>query len=91
VIRLADEVGPVLTGRTVGARVRERIGACVLRGESVVVDFEGVEAISPSFADEMFARVPAEAVESGQVRFANLDDELLMIARLMSRRLGDAT
>jgi hypothetical protein len=92
VIRLAEEHGPVLTGRTVGNEVRERIEKCVARGETVVVDFEGVLAVSPSFADEVFARVSAEAVDSGLVRFENLADDLLEIARLVSRRrgLGDA-
>ena len=55
--------------------------------------FEGVQVLSPSFADETFARVEPEAVERGLVRFENLADDLLDIARLVSRRrgLGDAT
>jgi hypothetical protein len=92
VIRLAEEHGSVLTGRTVGSEVRQRIEQCVARGESVVVDFDGVLAVSPSFADEVFARVPSEAIDSGLLRFENLADDLLEIARLVSRRrsLGDA-
>ena len=35
---------------------------------------EGVVAISPSFADELFAKVPEDAVEDGRVRFVDLDD-----------------
>jgi len=27
------------------------------------VDLEGVEAISPSFADELFGKLPADAIE----------------------------
>jgi hypothetical protein len=33
----------------------------VRRGEAVVLDLDGVEAVSPSFADEIFGKLQAEA------------------------------
>ena len=38
------------------------------------MSFEGVVAISPSFADELFANVPEDTDEDGRVRFVDLDD-----------------
>lgn len=83
-IRLADEFGPALTGRTVGIQLRERIERAAERGETIVVDFDGVEALSPSFADEIFARVPVELIDSGRVRFENLAGDLLEVARFFT-------
>jgi len=52
------------------------------------VSFEGVVAISPSFADELFAKVPEEAVEDGRVRLVDLDDDLRAIARFVREGRG---
>lgn len=74
-IRPADELGPVLAGRSLAEALRNRIEELASR-EHVVVDFEGVEAVSPSFADEIFAKLPPELVESGRVRFEHIDAAL---------------
>jgi len=75
VLQLADEVGPVLAGRLDAARLRERVVAAAAQGEAVV-DLGGVEAISPSFADEFFAKLPSELLESTSLRFEHLTPEL---------------
>jgi hypothetical protein len=75
-IKPAEELGPVLTSRSLAEDLRARIEALTARGEAVVVDFEGVEAVSPSFADEIFAKLPNDLVESGQVKFENIAEDL---------------
>jgi len=51
VIGPAEELGPVLSGRFEAEELRERIEAELAAGVEVVVSFDGVVAISPSFAD----------------------------------------
>lgn len=87
-IRPAEELGPVLSSRFGAEELRERIEAELATGAEVVVSFEGVIAISPSFADELFAKVPEDAVEDGRVRFVDLDDDLLAIARFVRTGRG---
>ncbi|MDQ3380341.1 MAG: STAS-like domain-containing protein [Actinomycetota bacterium] len=87
-IRPAEELGPVLSGRFEAEELRERIEAELAAGAEVVVSFEGVVAISPSFADELFAKVPEDAVEDGRVRFVDLDEDLRAIARFVREGRG---
>jgi hypothetical protein len=82
-IRAADELGPVLSGRFQAEELRARIEEAAGAGVGIVVDFAGVEAMSPSFADELFAKLPADLVESGQVRFEHLDEDLTSLARFV--------
>jgi STAS-like domain of unknown function (DUF4325) len=82
-IKPAEELSPVLASRPLGEELRERIQAAAEEGESVVVDFEGVETMSPSFADELFAKLPRSLTDSGQVRFENLGDDLLALVRFV--------
>jgi anti-anti-sigma regulatory factor len=81
VIRPAEALGPVLTSRTVAEALRASVEETARTEGVVVVDFSGVEAMSPSFADELFAKVPHELVEAGHIRFENLDDDLLQLMR----------
>jgi hypothetical protein len=83
VLRPADELGPVLSGRFAAETLREQIEASVATGEQIVIDFAGVEAISPSFADELFAKLPRRLIESNQIQFENLDEDLLALARFV--------
>jgi anti-anti-sigma regulatory factor len=55
-LRPADTFGNVLVSRARASALRETIDAALQRGEDVVVDFEGVTALSPSFVDELFAK-----------------------------------
>jgi anti-anti-sigma regulatory factor len=72
----------VLAGRGVArvlhARVEESIGE---RG-SVVVDFEGVESMSPSFADELFAKLSVRP-DDERITFEHLNDDLQALARFV--------
>lgn len=84
-IRLADEYGPALTGRAAGAELRDRLERLVESGKAVVLDFDGVEAISPSFADELFGKVPPEMVRDQFVQFVRLREDLAGFARLVAQ------
>lgn len=79
-IRPLDELGPVLLGRHTGAAFRERVLACAEAGP-VVVDLAGIELISPSFADELFAKLPPDVISDRRVRFSNASDEIRALAR----------
>jgi STAS-like domain of unknown function (DUF4325) len=81
-LKLADELGPVLTTRSLAEELRERVET-LADGGDVVLDFEGVEAIAPSFADELFAKLPPALTDSGRVRYENLSDDLLALARFV--------
>jgi anti-anti-sigma regulatory factor len=83
VLRLADEVGTVLTGRFDAARARERLEQAAAAGEAVI-DLRGVEAISPSFADEFFAKLPTGLLESHAVRFEHMTPEIEAIVRAVT-------
>jgi hypothetical protein len=78
--RLVDEVGPVLTGRMPGEQLRRRIEQAAAEGP-VVIDFAGVELMAPSFADEVFGKMPPHLVGNGRVQNANLHDELEALVR----------
>jgi hypothetical protein len=80
-IRPAEDFGPVLTGRSAAAGLRQRIEVEAMEGDGVVIDFEGVEAVSPSFADELFAKLPTEF--SDRVRFENVGSDLAALMRFV--------
>jgi hypothetical protein len=86
-IRPADELGPVLASRSVAATLRGRVEEAVQEGSVVVVDFEGVDVMSPSFADELFAKLQVPPGETGEerVRFENLRDDLEALAEYVRR------
>lgn len=79
-IKPFDEMGDSLVGRQAGALLRERIVRCAGEGP-VVVDLAGIASISPSFADELFAKLPADLVRARRVRFANASDDIRALAR----------
>jgi anti-anti-sigma regulatory factor len=83
-IRLADEFGGVLLGRGNAERIRSRIESAA-RGtnEPVVVDFEGVITVSPSFADELFAKLDPTLRRSGRVEVRGMSPALSAIERFV--------
>jgi hypothetical protein len=89
-VNLAEEQGRVLTGRASAARIVERVAAELSAGDVVVLDFAGVQAVSPSFADELFGKL-ASRLRSDNVRFANLSEHLTSVARMaeQQRRASD--
>lgn len=84
------ESGPVLTGRASAASIVERVLEQLARGESVELDFAGVQAVSPSFADELFGKLVTR-VNIDRVRFINLSPHLASVARMAEqhRRSSD--
>jgi len=90
-IRLLDEHGPVITGRSVATRIRERIESETQSGDEVVVDFAGVLAISPSAGDEIFAKLQTSNAAGGHVRFVNMPEAVEALARfVIANREHDA-
>jgi hypothetical protein len=79
-IRLADEAGPVLAGRGAAARLRAVIESQI-GDEPLVVDFADVVAVSPSFADELFAKLDPTILAAERVRFENVAPAIGSIAR----------
>jgi hypothetical protein len=72
--------GPELVGRAPGARLREEAVALAATSH-VVVDLSGIEAMSPSFADELFAKLPSELIRARRIRFANASGDIRELAR----------
>lgn len=83
VLNLAEEAGSVLTGRFEAAGMRARVVAGAANGD-VVVDLQGVNVISPSFADEFFAKLPPELIASGKIQFVHLTSEFAAIVRTVT-------
>lgn len=54
---LFSNIGKQLSTRVEGASMRNKIIKSIERGEKVIFDFEGVEIVSNSFADECFAKL----------------------------------
>jgi hypothetical protein len=57
------------------------VGAVAASGHAEV-DLEGILSLSPSFADELFAKLPAELIESRAVRFRNASDDVTAMVRM---------
>lgn len=79
-VRLADDHGSVLAGRDLAKHIRREVVDQVEHGEEAVIDLDGVVAISPSFADELFGKLPAAVGE--KVRFENVSEHLAAVARM---------
>ena len=47
----------ILGLRQTGKKYREKIEQAVYSGDTVIIDFEGVESVSSSFADEFIAKL----------------------------------
>lgn len=81
-IRLADEFGAVLAGRGSAERIRSQLEhAARDTTEHIVLDFEGVITVSPSFADELFAKLDPAVRKSGHVEVRGMGPGLKSIAR----------
>ena len=76
-MRPADEVGPILASRSLATSLRERLEAEVERDGTAVVDFNGVATMSPSFADELIAKLPPEVQQ--RVKLVNLSSDLRVL------------
>jgi hypothetical protein len=79
-MRLAEEHGDVLGGRDLAAEIRKEVVRRVDAGEEVVIDLDGVLTVSPSFADELFGKLPASV--GGRVQFENVSEHLQSVAEM---------
>ncbi|MDW5597166.1 STAS-like domain-containing protein [Conexibacter stalactiti] len=88
-LRPAEIFGPGLVGRSVATPLREDVERRLAAGESVVLDFTGVMGISPSFADELLAKLPVDAWDEGRVQMIHLPRVQADFARMLitSRRM----
>jgi hypothetical protein len=80
-IRPADELGSVLAGRGQAEVLRARVEQEARRNPPAIVDFEGVLTASPSFADELFAKMAPSLLDEGRVVFENMPPSISAIAR----------
>jgi hypothetical protein len=79
-VKLADRYGPVLAGRGLAEHLRSEIETEVSTGHHVLVDLRAVQAVSPSFADELFGKLVAQVGDG--VEFTNLTPNLAVIAEI---------
>lgn len=88
-MKLADRYGPVLTGRGLAERILSEVADEAAAGGVVELDFARVEAVSPSFADELFGKLPRR-VSAERIRFLNLSPHLSAVAKMAEqhRRLS---
>lgn len=84
-MKLAELHGPVLSGRTTAIALRTQLQEEFAGRGVVVLDFEDVETMSPSFADELFDRFVDEIGED-HVEMANLSPHLSVVADIVRRR-----
>ena len=68
VFRVKERAERDVNSRRSGARVRRQIENLLAEEDHVVIDFDGVDVISSSFADEVFGRL---FLELGPVTFAS--------------------
>jgi hypothetical protein len=89
-MKLAEAYGPVLTGRALANHLATVVLDNLARGEDVDLDFAGVQAVSPSFADELFGKLGTR-VDIEHVHFTNLSPHLESVARMVQeqRRASD--
>jgi hypothetical protein len=88
-VKLAERHGAVLAGRAEAISLRESLAHELAENGVVVLDFAGVETVSPSFADELFGRF-VDSVGEDRVRFENLNAHLLAIASMIRRDRSDS-
>jgi hypothetical protein len=81
----AEDFGGVLASRSLAAQLREQVEQRA-RHEPVAISFAGVETVSPSFADELFAKIDQTLVSSGRVTFVDVDEDIEAIIRTVSGR-----
>src|SRR4026209_2881556 len=86
IVNMRDTFGPFLMGRADGARARGRVQELHAAGSQVRVDFTGVELMTPGFADEFFGRLPADALDAGEITVESLAPSLTPLLRLVSSR-----
>ena len=65
---ILKETGQILGLRETGNRLRVLLEEAISKNEQVLIDFDGVESISSSFADEFIAK---SYINTGKENFLN--------------------
>jgi anti-anti-sigma regulatory factor len=81
IVKIAEQHGTVLAGRGLATAIREEVEHLIADGTEVILDFEGVEAVSPSFADEVFGKLVA-AVGEEAITFTGMTPQLKKVATM---------
>jgi anti-anti-sigma regulatory factor len=81
-MRPADELGPILASRSRAQDLRHRLETEIRDGGTATLDFSGVEMMSPSFADELVAKLPDPL--RAHVQLVNLSDDLRSLVDAVS-------
>jgi hypothetical protein len=88
--RLVDD-GKISAGtRDYGAQIRIRLENAMAGSDSVEVDLDKIEDMTPSFADECFGKISEELGEDVTIRRVNIingDQFMPMIRAVVSIRL----
>ena len=84
-IRLS-EVGPFLGGRPLAVALRERVLGAIAASDNVVVDLTGVQAMSPSFADELFGKLDPALWANQRIRLTGEPGLTAMVQVMVQRR-----
>jgi hypothetical protein len=88
-IKLRDQYGSVITGRSLASKLRQEIEAETHGGHDVWVDFDGIVAISPSAGDEIFAKLDRSG--PGRAHFENMPSSVEALAKfVVANRTGQA-
>jgi len=78
-LRIVDEAGRFPAGRGAGAQVRDAVIDQLSAQDLITLSFEGVEVVTPSFADELFGGLLAELGEEQfrrRIRVSGTDPEV---------------
>jgi STAS-like domain of unknown function (DUF4325) len=82
--------GTELIGRPLGEEVQRELAELLREHSTVVINLQGAEVVSPSFADEAFAKpiVQAQATDASiRVRFIDVPEGLgAMLNRVVENR-----
>lgn len=78
VLNLAKDYGPVLASRPDGRRAADVVEEALRSGPGVVLNFRGVEIVTPSYLDEIFMRAAGvlRSGGSGLLVASNFGDEV---------------
>jgi len=82
-IRPVEQLGPVLSGRAQAKVLRSEISQDLANGGHVVIDLDEVIAMSPSFADEVFAKL-ANEIREERIEFRNISPGIQSLARFVT-------
>ena len=64
-------------GREAALRLFQILGSEDKDGQDIVLDFEGVEIMTPSFADEMLRRANERYAGQKEIKIINTDTEVI--------------